>query len=87
MGDQLLLTVLATSALLGAGLWAVLHAERHKGRREQRLKTITTTAPSDELTGALLRRPLPRARLRALFALPETNHGPVPTDHNSRPNR
>ena len=70
MGDQLLLTVLATSALLGAGLWAVLHAERHKGRREQRLKTITTTAPSDELTGALLRRPLPRARLRALFALP-----------------
>jgi len=70
VGDQLLLTVLATSALLGAGLWAVLHAERHKGRREQRLKTITTTAPSDELTGALLRRPLPRARLRALFALP-----------------
>ena len=70
MGDQLLLTVLATSALLGAGLWAVLHAERHKGRREQRLKTITTTAPADELTGALLRRPLPRARLRALFALP-----------------
>ena len=71
MGDQLLLTVLATSALLGAGLWAVLHAERHKGRREQRLKTITTTAPSDEVPGASLRRPLPRAgRLRALFSLP-----------------
>ena len=71
MGNQLVLTVLATSALLGAGLWAVLHAERHKGRREQRLKTITTIAPSDEMPGASLRRPLPRAgRLRAVFALP-----------------
>ena len=71
MGDQLLLTVLAASALLGAGLWAVFHAERHKGRREQRLKTITTPAPSDEVPGALLRRPLPRvSRVRALFSLP-----------------
>jgi tight adherence protein B len=35
------------------------------------LKTITTTAPSDELTGASLRRPLPRAdRLRAFLSLP-----------------
>ena len=71
MGDQLLLTVLTTSALLGAGLWAVLHAERHRGQRAQRLKTITTTSPTDELTGASLRRPLPRAgRLRALFSQP-----------------
>jgi len=71
VGDQLLLTVLTTSALLGAGLWAVLHAERHRGRRAQRLKTITTTSPTDELTGASLRRPLPRAgRLRALFSQP-----------------
>ena len=35
------------------------------------MKTITTTAPSDELTGASLRRPLPRAdRLRAFLSLP-----------------
>ena len=71
VGDQFLLTVLTASALLGAGLWAALHAERHRGRREQRLKTITATAPSDELSGASLRRPLPRAgRVRALFSLP-----------------
>ena len=71
MGDQFLLTVLTASALLGAGLWAAFHAERHRERREQRLKTITTTAPSDELSGASLRRPLPRAgRVRALSSLP-----------------
>ena len=35
------------------------------------MKTITTTAPSDELTGASLRKPLPRAdRLRAFLSLP-----------------
>ena len=63
--------VLTASALLGAGLWAALRVERHRERREQRLKTITTTAPSDELTGASLRRPLPRAdRLRAFLSLP-----------------
>ena len=71
MVDQFLLTVLTASALLGAGLWAALRVERHRERREQRLKTITTTAPSDELTGASLRRPLPRAdRLRAFLSLP-----------------
>jgi tight adherence protein B len=71
VGDQLLLTVLAGSALLGAGLWAALRVERHKERREQRLKTIATTAPSDEVPGASLRRPLPRGgRVRALLSLP-----------------
>jgi tight adherence protein B len=71
VGDQLLLTVLTASALLGAGLWAALRAERHRERREQRLKTITMTAPSDEIPGASLRRPLPRGgRMRAFFSLP-----------------
>jgi len=71
MAGQLLLMVLAASALLGAGLWAVLRAERHRGRREQRLKTITMTAPSDEKSGISLRRPLPRgSRLRAFLSLP-----------------
>jgi tight adherence protein B len=63
--------VLAASALLGAGLWAALHIERHRERREQRLKTITMTAPVDELLGVSLRRPLPRrGRLRAFVSLP-----------------
>ncbi len=71
MGDQFLLTVLAASALLGAGLWAALRVERHRERRAQRLKTITMTAPSDEIPGASLRRPLPRGgRVRALLSLP-----------------
>jgi tight adherence protein B len=71
MAGQLLLMILAASALLGAGLWAVFRAERHRGRREQRLKTITMTAPSDEISGISLRRPLPRgSRLRAFLSLP-----------------
>jgi tight adherence protein B len=71
LGDQFLLTVLAASALLAAGLWAALVAERHRGRRAQRLKTITMTAPSDEIPGASLRRPLPRGgRVRAFVSLP-----------------
>ena len=71
MEDQFLLTVLAASALLGAGLWAALRIERHRERREQRLKTITMTAPVDELLGVSLRRPLPRGgRLRAFFSVP-----------------
>ena len=71
MGDHFLLMVLAASALLGAGLWAALHIERHRERREQRLKTITMTAPVDELLGVSLRRPLPRgSRLRAFVSLP-----------------
>ena len=71
MEDQSLLAVLTASALLGAGLWAALRAERHRERREQRLKTITVTAPSDEIPGASLRRPLPRGvRMRAFLSLP-----------------
>ena len=71
VGDQVLLTILASSALLGGGLWAALRVERHRERREQRLKTITMTAPSDELLGASLRRPIPRGgRVRAFFSVP-----------------
>ena len=72
MGGQFLLMVLAASALLGAGLWAALRIERHRQRREQRLKTITMAAPVDELLGVSLRRPLPRGgRRRAFVSLPE----------------
>ena len=72
MGGQFLLMVLAASALLGAGLWAAVRIERHRERREQRLKTITMTAPVDELLGVSLRRPLPRGgRRRAFVSLPE----------------
>ena len=71
MGGQFLLMVLAASALLGAGLWAALRIERHRQRREQRLKTITMAAPVDELLGVSLRRPLPGGgRLRAFFSVP-----------------
>jgi hypothetical protein len=71
VGDQFLLMVLAASALLGAGLWAAFRVEHHRERREQRLKTITMTAPSDEMLGSSLRRPIPRGgRVRALFSLP-----------------
>jgi Flp pilus assembly protein TadB len=63
--------VLTASALLGAGLWMALRIERHRARREQRLKTITMTVPVDELLGVSLRRPLPRGgRLRAFVSLP-----------------
>ena len=72
MGGQFLLMVLAASALLGAGLWAALRIERHRERRERRLKTITMTGPVDELLGVSLRRPLPRGgRRRAFVSLPE----------------
>ena len=71
MGDQFLLMVLAASALLGAGLWAAVRIDRHRARREQRLKTVTMTGPVDELLGVSLRRPLPRGgRLRAFVSLP-----------------
>jgi len=70
MGNQLLLAVLAASALLGATFWVVLRAKRHRERREQRLRTVARTAPTAETPGASLRRPLPRGAARALSFLP-----------------
>jgi tight adherence protein B len=58
MGDQLLFTVLAATALLGAALWVALRADRRREGREQRLQGVTT-APPAEVPSIPLRRPRP----------------------------
>ena len=58
MQNQLLIAVLGSVVLLGAVLFAWLHADRRRESRQQRLQAVTATAPIAEGPAPPLRRPL-----------------------------
>jgi tight adherence protein B len=71
MINQLLLIVLASVALLGAALVAVIRADRQREERQQRLKAaVTATGPVVEEPALSLRRPFRRRTAYGIFALP-----------------
>jgi tight adherence protein B len=70
VANGILLAVVAGMLLLGAALFWVLRTERRRETVQQRLQAITTVAPSGEVPGASLRRPLQQGGFRAFFFLP-----------------
>src|ERR1700730_15005413 len=67
--SQLVLSVLGALVLIGAALFASMRADRHRESRQQRLRAVVATGPSEEAPTLSLRRPLSRAGLRDLFLL------------------
>jgi tight adherence protein B len=67
--NQIVLSVLAAVALIGGALFASMRAERRRESRQQRLRAIVATGPSEEAPVLSLRRPLTRAGIRDLFLL------------------
>jgi Flp pilus assembly protein TadB len=63
------LSVLVTVVLIGAALFASMHADRRRESRQQRLRALVATGPSEEVPTLSLRRPLSRAGVRNFFLL------------------
>jgi tight adherence protein B len=67
--NQVVLSVLVTVVLIGAALFASMHADRRRESRQQRLRALVATGPSEEVPTLSLRRPLSRAGVRNFFLL------------------
>jgi tight adherence protein B len=60
--EQILLSAVGTTALLGAALFRVFRTERRRANFELRLKAIATTAPSADRLVMSLRKPVSQRR-------------------------
>jgi tight adherence protein B len=67
--NQIVPTVLAAVVLIGAALFASMRADRRRESRQQRLRAVVSTGPSEAAPTLSLRRPLTRAGIRDLFLL------------------
>lgn len=65
--NQVVVSVLAAVALIGAALFTFMRADRRRESRQQRLRAVVATGPSEESPVLSLRRPLTRAGIRDLF--------------------
>jgi Flp pilus assembly protein TadB len=67
--NQVVLAVLGIVLLIGAALFASMRADRRREIRQQRLRAVVATGPSEEPPTLSLRRPLSRAGVRDFFLL------------------
>jgi tight adherence protein B len=67
--NQIVLAVLAAVVLIGAALFASVRADRRRESRQQRLRAVIATGPSEDAPTLSLRRPLTRAGISDLFLL------------------
>jgi tight adherence protein B len=67
--SQIVFAVLGAVVLLGAALFAALRADRHRESRQQRLRTLVATGPSDDEPTLSLRRTLSRGGIQDFFGL------------------
>jgi Flp pilus assembly protein TadB len=67
--NQVVLSVLAAVVLIGGALFASMRADRRRESRQQRLRAVVATGPSEDAPTLSLRRPLTRAGIRDLFLL------------------
>ncbi len=67
--NQVVLSVLAAVVLIGAALFASMRADRRRESRQQRLRAVVATGPSEDAPTLSLRLPLTRAGIRDLFLL------------------
>lgn len=67
--NQIVLSVLAAVVLIGGALFASMRADRRRESRQQRLRAVVATGPSEEAPTLSLRRPLSRAGIRDFFLL------------------
>jgi len=67
--NQVVLSVLAAVVLIGGALFASMRADRRRESRQQRLRAVVATGPSEEAPTLSLRRPLSRAGMGDFFLL------------------
>lgn len=67
--NQIVLAVLAAVVLIGSALFASMRADRRRESRQQRLRAVIATGPSEDAPTLSLRRPLTRAGISDLFLL------------------
>jgi Flp pilus assembly protein TadB len=65
--NQVVLSILGAVVLIGGALLASMRADRRRESRQQRLRAVVATGPSEEAPTLSLRRPLMRAGIRDLF--------------------
>jgi tight adherence protein B len=72
VANPILVAVLGTVVVLGAGLLGAMRAERRRESRQQRLRAVAAIrgGPSAEAQGVSLRRPLPKRGLTDFLLLP-----------------
>jgi tight adherence protein B len=68
--NQILLAILGSVVLLGAGLFAALRADRLRENRENRLKAVAAMTPAAGGPALSLRRPRHKRAARRFFLLP-----------------
>ncbi|MBV8506993.1 MAG: type II secretion system F family protein [Alphaproteobacteria bacterium] len=67
--NQVVLSALVVIVLIGAALFASMRADRRRESRQQRLRALVATGPSEEVPTLSLRRPLSRTGVRDFFLL------------------
>ena len=67
--NQVVLSVLAAVVLIGGALFASMRADRRRASRQERLRGVVATGPSEDAPTLSLRRPLTRAGIRDFFLL------------------
>jgi Flp pilus assembly protein TadB len=67
--NQVVLSVLAAVVLIGGALFASMRADRRRESRQERLRAVVATGPSEDTPTLSLRRPLTRAGIRDFFLL------------------
>ena len=65
--NQVVLSILGAVVLIGGALLASMRADRRRESRQQRLRAVVATGPSEESPTLSLRRPLSRTGMRDFF--------------------
>ena len=67
--NQVVLSILGAVVLIGGALLASMRADRRRESRQQRLRAVVATGPTEEAPTLSLRRPLSRTGMRDFFLL------------------